>query len=876
MTTSTNNNSSLRFEPWLDPQYAQDFALTHEQREAGRIRREHAELAPFRSVQIRNEDGVVIRSEEIGGAISFVEGLVIVEAEVEQAETTQEWAVNVRNALARIRVWLPGHMHLFPANPGRHHLARTQNGMRCKLFMLFVPDSIIAKGFVENEAGMIGRMGPLAQHLKPGISFKLAENVTVAAGPNSDSNRYRLFDSLYFFKASVFGDVESNVIKIYGTADIAHLAEKMGHGQPDPVFKGVAVRVPDEHWTTVLEGAGLNPSLTSVGVIACNGKDVKFLRNAISNGITFWQVMPTLDGKVARVTSEERQLSSLLPEFKDRITARRVNAAREIHKAYAAYAEGNVEPLISMVASTISELAGYSESELEQLSAEEREEINTLFNSAGRIRTAIACGLPRFETEVINLIETLIVARIKGVNFKGITRFSLPSMCVSEFGAALKRADMDAHHLKLGDSITDIRYPNTGSSMLTMKLELAHYLDGVVAHPATGKKYQAEDYDGDMSVVLPFASVDNAKITILATKNTDGTREGVTVGSVFLSSSFGKLHIGVTDGAITRLIASGRTELLPEVSECLQALIDMAKKNVQHLLIAGQLLAEHEVPAVPASVRILKGRIGTSNLGRANISSKRSVCVMYPLLLAEAWTDGSCIDELVRPWIMELPMVLSKANSIYTELGRASASWQGEEPDAVVRTFSGYEKLLATAAPEFIFRYRQLDKVGRKAFYEYRDFPAEVAEKNADRIIKGLNKIAADEPKAVIFAHRVAAQYYEHTRRLNAAEPNAYEPINAIKDGIELLASKGKVEIAALGLKYLALCIFGARSPKVMGIEANMAAAIKATPISIKSTSILATLPVLVGTYSLAELVRKLGYQHKPLLKVLSYQDLAQ
>jgi len=877
MTTSTNNtNSQLRYEPWLDARFAKDFALSKEQREAGRIRRENAELAPFRTFDVRNEDGVVLRTEDIGGALSFIDDLVAVEAEVDQSEDLIGWSRLINAAYKRIKTWLPANYVLFPVNPGRHRLVRTAHGMKCKIFLLFVPDTIMKKGLVETEAGMIGRMGPLAQHLKPGISFTLMTNATVVAGVDNDTNRYRLFDSLYFIKASSCGDLESNVIKIYGTENIAGLAAKMGAGEPDPIFKGVAIRVPEWHWQTVLEGAGLDPnSFLKADVIACNGRDVKFLgTRTMVKGVTFWQVMPTLDGKVARVTSEERQLDSLLPAFVERITARRVDAAGKISEAYEAYAAGDAGPLCKLVAGTIEEMAGLTEAELEQLSDEEREGINTLFNSAGRIRVALACGLPRFESEVINLIETLLIARIKGVNFKGVTRFSLPSMIVGEFGTCLNWNDMKAHDLHVRSLVTDIRYPNTGSGMLTLTVEFGHYLDGVIAHPVTGKKYQSEDYDGDMSVVVPFACVDNAKVRILASKNSDASVEGVTVGKVFATSSFGKLHIGVTDGAITRLIATGRTDLLPEVGTALQALIDMAKKNVLNVLNASKILKESEVPATPSSIKVLKGRIGTAALSRANISSKRAVCVSYPVMLVDAWTDSSCVDTLVRPWITKLPLVLSKSNSVYSEMGR-HLHGRDLAKSALGKAFAAYEGLLSTVAPEFVFRYRELDSEGRKAFYEYRDFPQEVADRNADRIMRGMDKYMAEDPTAVRYAHQIVARYYEHTERLRAERPDAYEPINAIKNGIEKLTKAGKVESVGHAMTYLFLCIAGARSKKVMAKEAGIARDLGYAAITIKSTTILATLPVIVGNYSLAELVRKLGYKHQSVLKVLRYQDLA-
>lgn len=872
MTTANTNKSALRFEPWLDPQHAEAFSLTDEERELGRKRREEAELAPFCVVQTRNEKGAIIREEEIGGAISFVKELVAIEATVAQAESPAEWDKVLVNTAREIVTWLPkGHV-MFPNNAGRHRLARTENGMACKVSMLFTPASIMQKGLTEVEAGMIGRMGPLAQHLKPRISFKLGEGLTVAAGPDSDANHYRLFDSLYFYKASSLGPVESNVLKIYGTEDIENLARKMGHGTPDPVFKGVAIRIPDAFWSTVLEGAGLNPALHA-DVIAANGKDVKFLKSAITKGVTFWQVMPTLNGKVARVTSEERQLTSLLPAFKDTLNARRTKAAEEIRDAYATYAAGNPEALLKLVAGTIAEMAGLTQDELEQCTDEEREEINTLFNSSGRIREAIACGLPRFETEVIALIEALIVARIKGVNFKGITRFSLPSMCVSEFGCALKQSDMKEHKLGIGDHITDIRYPNTGSGMLDLSIEFGHHLDGVVAHPSTGKKYQSEDYDGDMSVVVPVRAVDNSKIRILAGKNVDSTGTAVTVGSVFKSSSFGKLHIGVTDGAITRLIANGREDLLPDVATALQAMIDMAKKNVANPINANEVLAENEVPATPASVKILKGRIGTSALAGASLSAKKSISISYPVLLTGSWADASYVDELVRPWIGKLPLVFSRHNSRYTELQRAAARTRHyDKPDALNEYLDLYEKLLQSAAPEFIFRYHECSKEERLNFYERRDIPEDVARAKEDLILGKLRELSSNV-KAVRGAFWIHAQYQQHCHLLNTADPRAYDPIHEIKDLIEKVCKGGKTELMADALKFLAWAILGANSAKVRAYCSHLAKTLGCADIRIKSTAILATLPVLVGSYYLPALVKELGYVHQPVLKVLSFEE---
>ncbi len=872
MTTNTTKSiSASRFEPWLDPKHAGAFSLTDEEREAGRQRREEAELAPYRTVQVRNQYGAILREEEIGGAISFVEGLVAVEATVEQAESQVDWDKVLVTAARDIVKWLPVSYVMFPTNSGKHRLARTENGMACKVSMLFVPPTIMVKGLVETEPGMIGRMGPLAQHLKPRISFKLGDNLTVAAGPDTAANHYRLFDSLYFYKASSLGPVESNVLKVYGTEDIANLARKMGHGTPDPVFKGVAIRIPDAYWSTVLTGAGLDPALHA-DVVACNAKDVKFLKSAITTGVTFWQVMPTLNGKVARVTSEERQLESLLPAFKDILNARRTKAAEEIRDAYATYAEGDPESLLKLVAGTITEMAGLTEEELEQLTDEEREEINTLFNSSGRIRQAIASGLPRFETEVIALIETLIVARIKGVNFKGITRFSLPSMSVSEFGCALKHADMKEHKLGLGDHITDIRYPNTGSGMLDLTLEFGHYLDGVIAHPETGKKFQSEDYDGDMSVVIPRSAVDNSKIRILAGKNPDSTGTAVTVGSVFKSSSFGKLHIGVTDGAITRLIANGREDLLPDVATALQALIDMAKKNVAMNVNANEILAENEVPATPCSVKILKGRIGTSALAGASLSAKKSISISYPLLLTGAWADYSYVDELVRPWITRLPLVFSRHNSRYTELQRAAAKTRHyDEPDALNKHLTAYEKLLTAACPEFIFRYHECSKEERLNFYERRDIPEDVAREKEELILGNLREIARDE-RAVRGALWIHAKYQEHCHLLNKGDTQAYQPIHEIKDLIEKV-SAGNLERMANALKFLAWSILGANSAKVRAYCTHLAKSLGMNPIMLKSTAILASLPVLVGSYYLPALVKELGYVHQPVLKVLTYEE---
>lgn len=844
-------------EPWLDSDLAQEFILSQEEILLGKARLKEAPDAPSREIPVFDPKGRVLRYEAIGGALSFVKSLIAVEALIPQESDLHSWRKRLSGLFTQLReegIRLDKSYRLVWCNAGHHHLKASRTGeMMAQIFILFAEDVVNPLQADRN----VGRYGPLAQHLKPGVSKHLGRFKVGMGKDEVLRNWYCSWDSFYFIRKSSIGHVDSNILKIFGNEDIAGLALAMANGTPTPVFKGVGVVVPDKFWAGILHHAGLDESL-DIDILAANRKDVKFVDDREVIEADFWMVMPTIHGKKARITSDERQLDSLLPEAKVLLDRTRVEAAREIKRAFVSLSEGNPRHLISMVNSAIEEMSGCN---TDDLSVEEQEALNVLFNSAGRVVSALELGLPIMESEIVGLIEPLIVTRIKGINVPGITRFSMPSNLVSEFGCALSAFDMERLGLEVGDSVTDIRYPNLGSSMISTVIELAHGLDAVIGHPETGKKYQSEDYDGDLSIVVPMPLIDNEKIVVYTGKHEEEVEGGApSAASIFVSSSFGKLNVGKTDGCITRLLSHGRTDLLGYVYDTLQALVDMAKKNIQVSLDVHSLLKDENVGMTPSSLQVLKARVSTGIFG---CNGKDYTAMGYALSLARGWVEkphqlSGCLD-----FIKELPLIVSRRNSVYT-----SMTWKAfardisrDEKYGEGRLLESWERLLDIAAPDFLFSYQREGKTGSQRFYESRAFPVQFSNSLAKKIVASLVTIKRIMPQAVVLAHDIYEEYLRYWEALKDESEDAYGILRELRLSLWELASSHSLMVG-YAMKYLALSVMGASSEIVVSYASRQALELGRKGITMKSTSILASLPSVIGNYNLRRLIKASGYRH--------------
>ncbi len=816
--------NALYFEPWLDARYAEDFALSEGEVERGQQSLAVALSAPSREVTVRDLNGKEIRTEVIYGAYATVDS-VWVEATLDQAKDLAEWKQVLGSALKQIRTWLNRDWRLSPVNAGKHKLVTESGDTKARVTFVFT------RGLFDpaREDAMAGRYGSLLGKLT--VDSREIGSGSLVAGVDDDTNVYRAWDSFYFIRRSAHCPVDDPIIPLYGVKDIHTLASKMGTGNPQPVVWGVALSIPDEYWHRVIEGAGLGPESEDAAVVACNRKHVKFMSGERQDGLTFWRVRPTLQGKRARVTSEERQFDALTPEGIKWLADRRRKNAETIGAAFTAAADGNRQPLVDLVASVLEEATSLDPDEITD---EEREELDVLFASTSRARIAIWAGLPLPGTEVVELLKPLVTRRIKGIGTDGITQFSAPSNVVGEWGTGLNKAEMTRLNLQIGDHVTDIRYPNTGTGMLNLQVRKTHHLNAVFAHPVTGATYQAEDYDTDVSVVVasPVRLVDNDKLVAPVAKNTD--TGVVTLASVFQTASFGKLNIGLTDHYLSRVIGTGRTEFRSMVGNRLQALIDMAKKNVDPGQDIGEVLKREQVPAEPRSLRLQKGRLADP------------VSLSYLPLLLESWKEETPVSSLYRDALSVLPAVVSGRNSTY--VNRCKAAYQATQEDEVLEKYEAALRVMGMP----VYSHQT-----QRSFYEYRHFDEEWS-RSIDAQAAGT--LAKSTKDTCIRAFWIVGQYNRYLDLLKERNTDlAYEVLGDLRARL----MEHPVQ-AGRAMTYLFWMLAGRHGSKTQAVVERQRQAIGGSTrvTRLKSAGILATLPPVLDQYNVKSLVERAGYQH--------------
>ena len=880
------------------------FAFSEEERVGGEERLAKAPHPRVVEVQVYDLDENKLEKKAVATAMAaWVKDLVWIRAHVDQAATLDEWKLIYVNALKRIRRWCKkGHITF--TNPGNSSLVSTREGVRAEIEIV-----IDLKGRMNPNKpdSNVGRYGPFAAGKTDEDSRLILSNAVVVTGKDDDTNHYQLFDSMSFIRKSslvsrgILPDKE--VVKVFSIPDLNTLADSYANGNADPTLNTVAIIIPDFAWPVVMHHAGLDPEVhKDSDMLFCNRKDVKFSDAERIESMQVWKTKPTLDGRRTRVTSTERQWYCMTEEAKELIANLHCEAADKLAEATIAAASNGGNDggaaLGRLAGKLIEDMTSKSSEERAVMSREELEEERALFNSISRVVVSLECGLPTLPSEAIQLHEALIRTRIKGIRFPGSCKYALSSGLVPEYGVVWKLADMLYHKVGLGDIVNDIRYPNVGSSITSAPICGHSEVDGIFSDPAMAHKLKAEDNDGDVkldAIVRPAGSkkpiglVVNESIRVFATKNTDDSSAEIpTLATNSISSSFGKLNIGITDSCFTRCLSSGHTNLLSTIGDTLQKLIDMAKKIVRLDRTAPAILKENKVPPMPSAAKIAKGNISSGAVAAAGISNKKAFSFLYPLEIYKAWKEktstevGGFFTEIAKHFVIPV----SLKDSAYTVLARkAFGSRKKRERTrsdvkfSVERIFDEVNTMRKNVGlSEWVYSHSD-----RKKFWEHRNFDPNYFESNPSDLILGeMKKIVErsnnrkDHGASLRMPHLIHRTYREHIAMLqdtNVSDVEAYEVLHKTKDAI-LYLEWLYPEVAGDAMQYLFYCICGATYAPISEYEQTVSDILGMEPIDIKSVNILASLPVTAGHYNLKELISKVGYSHELAIHVVKYSDL--
>lgn len=841
-------------EPWLDDVTKKEFSMTREQKSKGVEALANAPDAPAIDVEVHDLWGKVVRTDRLGGAIAFIPNVYCIEAIVDQVSSEKQWNTTVAKMmlLIRKRNILPKGYHLGFVNPGRHSLVKEGEKTKSRIFMIF------GAGFEPSKKDKhCGRYGPLSQHIQPGMSKRIMSGGTVQIGLDSDFlNYYRDWDSVYFIKQSSL-DVclPINVVKIYASEDISTLALRMMEGRPYPTLKGVAIVVPDKFWNTLQFYAGVSNFVDS-DIIATNDKDVKFMdgRHTI-HCLDVWQVIKTVNGKKARLSKDERQYNCLTPEAVRSISATRQEAAKEISVAYSEYAAGNASKLIQMTNGLVAELSSISEEDALILTDEEIEERSVLFDSVQKVSVMLATGLPCPSSEVMSLMLPLLKRKVKSMRMDGITTFSLPSDVVGPYGTALNARDCSRLGLNLGDQVTDIRFPQVGSGMINCTLRYTHYLDSaVMGDPRIGAFYQAEDYDGDLSIVIPTKLIDNTYLGRVSSKSSSVPKAGeeLSLGQTFMSASFGKLSVGKLSSLYDSAVENSREYLIPAISTSVQELVDMAKKPVS-LSTPISLIEEALGEVTPRISQVINGKFKVSGVS----DQKEFIPFTYPIAVEEAKhkiASGQCSEAFTKLYgaaINELPLIFCPKSPARDGVQKSKDKAKPWRKGYIEEGVTEYDRLA--------------EKYGipkRRGYYENRYF--ELSSESQRKAAMELNALLKRNKQAVKAAHQIHTIYLQHVDALREKKENAYSILLDLRKRI-IKADLYLMSDAMRALFYI-LCL----SPTKRGQNflAKIAEKVGEDMVKTKSVRILASLPIVVGDYSLKDMVSYIGYKPEPCMFV--------
>jgi len=591
------------YEPWLDPGNAGDFCPPAPKGQATPL--------PSAHVTIYNERGEPVGKKAVYGILAYADSPKLVRLEVPKglpARGYRAWRENLvpRIASVEARMAKLGY-HLTPTNASWHV---TMRGGALGVGVLFTKEYTNTA-----KAPHVGRLGSLLGKLTGG-SYEIADVATLDGG-DPDRSYYKTWDGVFFVKEGAL-DVapSSRVIQLYGVQQPETYLAQAAVGQARPIIWGIGLVVPDKFWDVILEGCGIPGSCATV--VASSREYIKFSKGASFPAPDF-QLYCAREAFVAhraKLTQEDRQLHQLTESALADIEMGRTLNALQIERAFRAFSAGDRAPLIEMVASYLDELYESARS-VDAESLEEAEDLEVLFHSIQSVHAALYAGAPVYGGKIADLYCGLVNHRVKSLTMPGVTAYSFPSNVVGRDGLILLAEC--ARKVKVGQGATDIRYPNTGTSMVPVVVRGFSPLPVVIADPVVGKSLQNEDYDGDVSVVV-FSQLVEDRDWLPPVPKVKEIGDLDPQGQI-VSGSFSKLCMGLVDFTLTDALLKGKSiRNLQSYRFRIQTVVDMAKKAVDTTVVEGTILkSDNQGVADPAGQiirRKFKGLNGAATITR--------------------------------------------------------------------------------------------------------------------------------------------------------------------------------------------------------------------------------------------------------------------
>lgn len=564
--------AQYKYEPWLDPSNARYFLRP---RVGPGVERKPP---PSTEIPVFCLDSAGVRrcgSKKVYGLLAYLSDPIIVRVELPM-ETVVSGFDCWRKALEReLSAVIPVVKRIFgedynltPTNSSWHRLA-SRGANRVMVYVLFTREyrNTVA-------APHVGRLGSYLGKLTS-TSYELATGIQLDVG---DPNRsyYKDWDGVFFIReGSLESPPGSRVVQILGVRKPDQFLQLASVGVLYPLVWGMGLIVPDRFWDAVLDGCGI-PGSTG-DIIAANKDHVKFAANYSADAFpigdySLWVAREAFVTHKAVLSQEDRQHHQMSEAALIWLREQRVREALRLREGFEALASGDRAPLVEVLGGHLEELYESARS-----ATDDDPENEVIFNSIQGSLHALAAGAP-VAAESLGELYIALLRRVQSVRVPGITAYSFPSNVVGEFGVALPRSCR--RRIQVGERATDLRFPNTGTGLVPVQVAGFTPLPVVLAHPGTGKYYQNEDYDGDVSVVIFKELVRNSgwRSPVQKVKEVGD----LTPTEQLIYGSFSKLAIGIVDTQLTSaLLANLGEESINTVRMAIQTVVDMAKKRVE-------------------------------------------------------------------------------------------------------------------------------------------------------------------------------------------------------------------------------------------------------------------------------------------------------
>jgi hypothetical protein len=573
------------FEPWLDPRFYDSFTGFGERpvSEGSSIRVElpvyQREGSSLSLVGTKTVMSLPLLSSDCPFMVRVKAPL---ELTVKPFELLSQLEEEVSTVCSIVRERMPGY-YLTPIPASWHG--------KGELSLLFTKEFVKSN---DTESMTMGRLGSYLGKLQP-RSYRLAKDMILGFGDPSQSY-YKDWDGVYFIKESALCTTPAGrVVQIYGILNPDEFLSKAATDTQGPVIWGVGLIVPNRFWNVILQGCGVAFD-SPANVVSANRDHVKFVGSIPSQqtevaGYELWVASDSFVNHRGFLVQEERQMLQLDEEAIGLIRQKRDEKVQSINDAFGRLAEGDRSSLLALVAKDLNEVDGNVEDvddEDQHLSYEELEGIADTamtFQSLRRFQAALYAGAP-LTTDDVGQAWLHFVGKIKTTSWEGVTAFSFPTN-VTKGGIFLPLSCKK--RVSVGDVVTDIRYPNTGTGMLSVKVEGFNAIGCCCADPILGKEAQNEDYDGDISVVI-FKQIVKGSVpkvpedlqTLGYLKPVAKVKEikGLSVVEQTVQSYLAKNLVGLADTMLKIAVSHGVKDMIEDCRLCVQTVVDMAKKGV--------------------------------------------------------------------------------------------------------------------------------------------------------------------------------------------------------------------------------------------------------------------------------------------------------